>query len=130
MRATSSLRAVEGAANGAMAQFAAGSIGELHRNVAWNGDGCERPGPQMKKYVMAVVASLMLVSAAAFAAVPTASQIEQSMTQGNWSQADSQLNEVLQAHPNNAKAHYLYAQVLRSEERRVGKECRSRWSPY
>ena len=22
------------------------------------------------------------------------------------------------------------AQVLRSEERRVGKECRSRWSPY
>jgi hypothetical protein len=117
MRATSSLRAVEGAANGAMAQFGAGSIGELHRNVAWNGDGCERPGPQMKKYVMAVVASLMLVSAAAFAAVPTASQIEQSMTQGNWSQADSQLNEVLQAHPNNAKAHYLYAQVLDREGR-------------
>src|SRR5947208_9946182 len=23
-----------------------------------------------------------------------------------------------------------YAYVLRSEERRVGKECRSRWSPY
>ena len=23
-----------------------------------------------------------------------------------------------------------YALVLRSEERRVGKECRSRWSPY
>jgi len=71
----------------------------------------------MKKYVMAVVASLMLVSAAAFAAVPTAGQIEQSMTQGNWSQADSQLNEVLQAHPNNAKAHYLYAQVLDREGR-------------
>ena len=117
MRVTSSLRAVEGAANGAIARFAASSIGVLHRNVAWNGDGCERPGPQMKKYVMAVVASLMLVSAAAFAAVPTASQIEQSMTQGNWSQADSQLNEVLQAHPNNAKAHYLYAQVLDREGR-------------
>ena len=26
-----------------------------------------------------------------------------------------------------AKAHY---RQLRSEERRVGKECRSRWSPY
>src|ERR1041384_3363329 len=25
---------------------------------------------------------------------------------------------------------YKYALVLRSEERRVGKECRSRWSPY
>ena len=23
-----------------------------------------------------------------------------------------------------------YKEVLRSEERRVGKECRSRWSPY
>ncbi|CAN7401570.1 tetratricopeptide repeat protein [Caballeronia sp. LjRoot29] len=71
----------------------------------------------MKKYVMAVIASLMLVSATAFAAVPTAGQIEQSMTQGNWSQADAQLQEVLQAHPNNAKAHYLYAQVLDREGR-------------
>ena len=24
----------------------------------------------------------------------------------------------------------MYAQLKRSEERRVGKECRSRWSPY
>ena len=24
----------------------------------------------------------------------------------------------------------IYQQLLRSEERRVGKECRSRWSPY
>ena len=29
--------------------------------------------------------------------------------------------------PNNTKPVYL---VCRSEERRVGKECRSRWSPY
>ncbi|OTP79403.1 TPR protein [Caballeronia sordidicola] len=88
----------------------------MHRHVARNGDGCERPGPLMKKYVIAVAASLMLVSAAAFA-VPSAGQIEQSMTQGNWAQADSQLNEVIQAHPNNAKAHYLYAQVLDREGR-------------
>ena len=26
--------------------------------------------------------------------------------------------------------HYNAAEVARSEERRVGKECRSRWSPY
>ena len=29
--------------------------------------------------------------------------------------------------------HFVYkpvAKFLRSEERRVGKECRSRWSPY
>ena len=30
---------------------------------------------------------------------------------------------------NNREQHVLYS-VLRSEERRVGKECRSRWSPY
>ena len=24
----------------------------------------------------------------------------------------------------------LFASIIRSEERRVGKECRSRWSPY
>ena len=29
-----------------------------------------------------------------------------------------------------AGTHGLGCQVLRSEERRVGKECRSRWSPY
>ena len=27
------------------------------------------------------------------------------------------------------KVHFIYSK-LRSEERRVGKECRSRWSPY
>ena len=27
-------------------------------------------------------------------------------------------------------ADYITDNVLRSEERRVGKECRSRWSPY
>src|SRR3712207_9337604 len=30
----------------------------------------------------------------------------------------------------NADIQYLIATDVRSEERRVGKECRSRWSPY
>ena len=30
----------------------------------------------------------------------------------------------------DAENMFLVARVLRSEERRVGKECRSRWSPY
>src|SRR3989454_11830102 len=38
-------------------------------------------------------------------------------------------------HPNAALLFYEYAigdaqPLMRSEERRVGKECRSRWSPY
>jgi hypothetical protein len=72
----------------------------------------------MKKFLAAagVSLSLMLMSGAAFA-VPTATQIETSIQQGNWQQADSQLNEVLKAHPDSARAHYLYAQVLDREGR-------------
>ncbi|NML31055.1 tetratricopeptide repeat protein [Paraburkholderia antibiotica] len=70
----------------------------------------------MKRLFATAFASLMLVSAAAFA-VPTAQQIESAMAQGNWQQADAGLAEVLQAHPNNAHAHYLYAQVLDREGR-------------
>ena len=32
-------------------------------------------------------------------------------------------------HPNEGKSSVL-STLTRSEERRVGKECRSRWSPY
>ena len=31
---------------------------------------------------------------------------------------------------NAIRFHTLYLYLTRSEERRVGKECRSRWSPY
>ncbi|MFM0134168.1 tetratricopeptide repeat protein [Paraburkholderia sediminicola] len=70
----------------------------------------------MKKFLASVFASLLFVSAAAFA-VPTVQQIESAMSQGNWQQADAALSEVLQAHPNNARAHYLYSQVLDREGR-------------
>ncbi|MFM0151767.1 tetratricopeptide repeat protein [Paraburkholderia sediminicola] len=70
----------------------------------------------MKKFLASAFASLMFVSAAAFA-LPTVQQIESAMSQGNWQQADAGLSEVLQAHPNNARAHYLYSQVLDREGR-------------
>ncbi|WP_277183313.1 lipopolysaccharide assembly protein LapB [Caballeronia sp. BR00000012568055] len=70
----------------------------------------------MKKTLTALALVLSLASPLAFA-VPTAQQVEQSMTQGNWQQADAQLTEVLDAHPKNAHAHYLYAQVLDREGR-------------
>ena len=40
-------------------------------------------------------------------------------------QAQSSLNQ-----KDYIKARYLFKKAYRSEERRVGKECRSRWSPY
>ena len=32
--------------------------------------------------------------------------------------------------PGQAAKNFHYSKSRRSEERRVGKECRSRWSPY
>ena len=37
---------------------------------------------------------------------------------------------VVAAYQISAGTIKKYSQNLRSEERRVGKECRSRWSPY
>jgi tetratricopeptide (TPR) repeat protein len=70
----------------------------------------------MKTFLAAVGAALLFVSSAAFA-VPSASQVERAMAQGNWQQADTELSQVLAAHPNNAHAHYLYGQVLANEGR-------------
>ncbi|AOK29457.1 MULTISPECIES: tetratricopeptide repeat protein [Burkholderia] len=71
----------------------------------------------MKKLLAAVGVSLILASAAAYAAVPSLSQIQQSIAQGNWQQADAQLSQVIDAYPDNARARYLYAQVLDREGR-------------
>ncbi|MBJ9589941.1 tetratricopeptide repeat protein [Burkholderia seminalis] len=70
----------------------------------------------MKKSLAALGLSLMLLSSAAFA-VPSLQQVEQSIAQRNWQQADAQLSQVIDAHPNNAHARYLYAQVLDREGR-------------
>ena len=32
--------------------------------------------------------------------------------------------------PDAIAADHMFSMLMRSEERRVGKECRSRWSPY
>jgi hypothetical protein len=73
----------------------------------------------MKKFLAAAsiaLASLAFTGGVAFA-VPSVQQIESAMSQGDWQRADSGLTEVLQAHPDNARAHYLYAQVLNREGR-------------
>jgi Tetratricopeptide repeat len=78
--------------------------------------GAPRPVSQMKRLLAAAGISLLLISSLAFA-VPSAQQVEREMAQGNWQQAGAELTEVLQAHPNNAHAHYLYGQVLAREGR-------------
>ncbi len=78
-----------------------------------------RPACNMKKFLAAAslaVASLAFTGGVAFA-VPGVQQIESAMSRGDWQRADAGLTEVLQAHPDNARAHYLYAQVLNREGR-------------
>jgi hypothetical protein len=71
----------------------------------------------MKKLLATAFVSLMLVSAGVFAAVPSATQVETAIQQQNWQKADTELQQVLQAHPDNARAHYLYGQVLDQQGR-------------
>ena len=45
--------------------------------------------------------------------------------------AENHLRELLLSNKSSeCSASILYIDLCRSEERRVGKECRSRWSPY
>ena len=39
-------------------------------------------------------------------------------------------HEIIISHGNGPQVGMIQAAFDRSEERRVGKECRSRWSPY
>src|SRR3989449_1532175 len=53
--------------------------------------------------------------------------------QGKPVEAEQELKKALTIHPKYEEALFALAQLYerqRSEERRVGKECRSRWSPY
>src|SRR5262249_27571263 len=70
----------------------------------------------MKKSLAALGFALLTLSSAAFA-VPSLQQVEQSIAQRAWQRADTQLSQVIDAHANNAHAHYLYAQVLDREGR-------------
>lgn len=67
----------------------------------------------MKKLLaVAVLAVAGLAQSAAWAATPTAKDVEAAIRAGNYAQAETMLSEVVEAHPNSARAHYLYGQVL------------------
>ena len=61
-----------------------------------------------------------------------AKQAKKRLKEGFWSDVKNQRNYFeLVAATNGGSADFaVNRQKQRSEERRVGKECRSRWSPY
>jgi len=63
-----------------------------------------------------IVSATMLAAAAVFAmpviAEPTIHEVYQAAESGNLAQAQRMMNEVLRAHPDSAKAHYVEAELL------------------
>ncbi len=59
------------------------------------------------------LAGLMFVLAASVAwAMPSEQQVQDAVKQGNYTQAQSMMAEVVAEKPNSAKAHYVYAELL------------------
>ena len=55
---------------------------------------------------------------------------QQATRECNWPEAARRWAVLRKAYPKQATTWIQGAITHRSEERRVGKECRSRWSPY
>ena len=79
----------------------------------------------MKKtsFISALSIGILSISMAVAAPADAVNQIRQNATQ---------VLSILKSGDANTARHKAeaYAITTRSEERRVGKECRSRWSPY
>ena len=63
----------------------------------------------MKKLIACVALASLSVLAWA---LPTLQQVEAQVRQGNYAQAESMMREVVAARPGNARAHYVYAEIL------------------
>ena len=60
-----------------------------------------------------LIATVALCSLSALAwALPTVQQVETEVAQGHYVQAESMMREVVAAKPTNARAHYVYAEIL------------------
>lgn len=59
-----------------------------------------------------MAASCALISAPSLAAEPSLHQVYQAAEAGKMTEAQSMMHEVLQAHPNSGKAHFVEAELL------------------
>ncbi|CAM2145259.1 Tetratricopeptide repeat protein [Pararobbsia alpina] len=66
----------------------------------------------MKKLLAVAVLALAGLAQTAWAAAPSVKDVEAAIRAGNYGQAETMLNEVVTAHPDSARAHYMYGQVL------------------
>ena len=64
-----------------------------------------------------IFAGALLACGAAWAADPTVDQVYQAAKAGNYSQAQSMMDQVLRDHPNSAKAHFIEAELLAKQNK-------------
>jgi uncharacterized protein len=62
-----------------------------------------------------IFAGALLASSAARAAEPSVDQIYQAAKAGNYTQAQSMMDQVLRDHPDSAKAHFIQAELFAKE---------------
>ena len=60
----------------------------------------------------ALVGLCLVLSSSIAWALPSEQQVQDQVKQGNYTQAESMMSDVVSAKPNNAKAHYVYAELL------------------
>ena len=60
----------------------------------------------------AMLASMVLADVPAYAAVPSLHQVYQAADTGRLDEAQTMMHDVLSAHPNSSKAHYVEAEIL------------------
>ena len=70
------------------------------------------------KRILATLATLALTLATGLAfALPTVDQVQVEVQRGHYEQAASMMQEVVQARPDSARAHYVYAEILAHQGR-------------
>ena len=76
---------------------------------------------KMKRYLILILGVLSFISCGKF--------LEEFSQDLAYAESCTDLDEILIGNGYMEQPLY-FAEASRSEERRVGKECRSRWSPY
>ena len=71
----------------------------------------------MKKLITFLLAFTFLITNVAYADEPTIQDVYETAVSGDMDKANLMMEDVLLKHPNSAKAHYAYAQLLAKQDK-------------
>ncbi|KPC55464.1 tetratricopeptide repeat protein [Amantichitinum ursilacus] len=64
------------------------------------------------RWINSVLFAVLTTTAALALALPTLKDVEATVRQGNYTEAQQMMQQVVEAKPGSAKAHYIYAEIL------------------